>query len=221
MKKLICIFFIASILCVTIYSSTKNSKINILALGDGLCLASSIYEVEGHSFNHFIKDYYHKKMLLNNYNDEFCSSNLTVKELNEIILKNKQINNKSIQYLLDKADILTIAIGFDELKSYSKLNNQIKKEFLIDFASLIGKIMDLTNAEILVIGYYPGYFKDATEISNKLQAIVETRNLTFINIEDIINNKDNFYDIKQSNLNINGHKEIFRKIQIYLKDLTL
>ena len=216
MKKVISIFIIAIILCIVTYNITKNPKKNILALGDGICLANSIYDVEWHSFNHYIKDYYHEKKLLNYFNDEFCKSNLTLKELNTIILENKQINKQSIQYLLDNADLLTIAIGFDELKSHSKLTNQIKKDFLNDYAILISNIMDMTNAKILVIGYYPNYFKDAIEISKKLQAIVENRNLDYINIEEVSKNKEYFYDINQSNLNIKGHKEIFNKLVPYL-----
>ncbi|MBQ9834413.1 MAG: hypothetical protein IJO33_04410 [Bacilli bacterium] len=216
MKKVISVFIMAIVLCIFTYNITKNPKKNILALGDGLCLANSIYDVESHSYNHYIKDYYYEKKLLNNFNDEFCKTNLSVRELNALILENKQINNQSIQYLLDNADVLTLAIGFDELKSYAKLTNQIKKDFLNDYAILISNIMDMTNAKILVIGYYPNYFKDALEISKKIQAIVVTRNLDFINIEDVSKNKEFFYDIKQSNLNIKGHKQIFNKIEDYL-----
>lgn len=216
MKKVTIVFFIAIILCALTYNITKNPKKNILALGDGLCLANSIYNVEGYSFNHYIKDYYYEKKLLNSFNDDFCKSNITVKELNSLILENQQLNKQSIQYLLDNADVLTLAIGFDELKSHSKITNQIKKDFLHDYSILINNIMNISNAKILVIGYYPNYFKDATEISKKLQAFVENKNLEFINIEEISKNQNNFYDLRQSNLNINGHKEIFNKIELHL-----
>lgn len=216
MKKTIIVFLVAIVLCIITYSITKNPKKNILALGDGLCLASSIYDVEGYSFNHFIKEYYHEKNLLNSYNDEFCQNNLSVKELKNIIINNKKINNQTIQYLLDNADILTIAIGFDELKSYAKVTNQIKKDFLNNYANLISIIMDMTNAQILVIGFYPNYFKDAIEISKKVQAIVESRDLNFINIEQLSQNNEYFFDIKKSNLNLKGHKEIFTQVIPYL-----
>lgn len=216
MKKVIGVFLISSILCIFTYNVTKNSKKNILALGDGLCLANSIFNVEGYSFNYFIKDYYYKNKVLNNYNDEFCETNLTISELHDLIIENKEINSQSIQYLLDNADLITLAIGFDELKSYSKITNQIKKEFLNNYATLISNIMDLTNAQIVVVGYYPNYFKDALEISKKMQAIVETRKLIFINVEDLSQKKEFFYDLKHSNLNINGHKQIFNKIEPYL-----
>ena len=71
--------------------------------------------------------------------------------------------------------------------------------------------MDLTNAKIFVIGYYPNYFKEAIEINKKIQIIVENRNLIFIDIKELSQNESLFYDIKKSNLNIEGHKKIFYK----------
>ena len=138
-KKLILITLLGGILSIIIYFFTQNNEITIMSIGDGLSSGETPYGIEGYSFNDYLKEDYITKHKLNHY-IEYASSNKTIKELIYEIKDNKEVTLKNekieIKQAINKADILTIAIGMDELAS-KKITNQIKNEYLHDLEELL------------------------------------------------------------------------------------
>ena len=67
-KKILILTLIGTIISVIIYFYTKSDEITIVALGDGLSLGMTPYEIEGMSFNDYLKEDYKEKYKLKKYN---------------------------------------------------------------------------------------------------------------------------------------------------------
>lgn len=217
-KKLIIIVLLGGILSVIIYFYTKNDEINITAIGDGLSNGMTPYNIEGYSFNDYLKEDYTTSHKLKNYIYEFASAGITTKELIYDIKENKELTIKNelmeIQRAINEADILTIAIGMDEIMN-TKLTREAINEFKNNLKELFGMIKMLNQNKIFIIGLYENKFKDALTI-NKINAIIRDTALTngfiFVDITKIAKpeyflTNDSYY------LNYNGHKAIYKEIK--------
>ena len=204
MKNKIILILAVALLCFIIFKITNHKKSYLLALGDSSCLASSLYGARSTSYNNYLDK--HLKATLD---DNYCKKNISVKELNEYIIH----NNDYILNKLDKAEYITLMIGFDELTSYKEVNNIIKKEFIEDYKLLLNTIKDNTKGKIIVIGFYPNYFSKTSEINKLIEMACYNLDIIFINPENIAENSSNFFNPKYYNLNKEGNKEIFRIIR--------
>ena len=141
-KKIIIITILGALLSIMIYFYTRNDEIIIVSLGDGLSLGMTPYNIEGYSFNGYLQEDYKKTHKLKKYIYEFAGANKTIKELIYEIKENKTISIKNenieIQRAINEADILTIAIGLDELAN-KKITNQIKTEYQSDLEELLDR----------------------------------------------------------------------------------
>ncbi len=217
-KKLIIIVILGTILSVIIYLYTKNDEITITAIGDGLSNGMTPYNIEGYSFNDYLKEDYLTEHKLKNYISEFASSGLTVKDLIYNIKENKKliIKNESIeiQRAINEADILTIAIGMDELTNL-KITASIREEFKENLEELFSMIKLLNQNKVIVLSLYNTPFQDILTI-NKLNAIIRdvalSNNFIFVDIASIT--KENYFLNKTSYyLNYEGHKAIYQEIK--------
>ena len=221
-KKLILLILVSTILTFFIYNFTHTSDITIVSLGDGLSLGMTPYDIKGKSFNDYLKEDYEQKHKLKNYISDFASPNKTIKELIYEIKDNKTLtinNNKiSIKQAIHDADILTIAIGLDEL---SKINitSEVRNKFTTDLKELLSIIKVLNNNQVFVLSIYPTYEHDLLTIS-KINAIIRditlTNSFNFIDISNSIN--ESYFLNKNSHyINYEGHKKIYEKIKQTLK----
>lgn len=217
-KKLIIIVLLGTILSVIIYFYSKNDEITITAIGDGLSNGMTPYNIEGYSFNDYLKENYLSSHKLKNYIYEFASAGLTTKELIYDIKENKKIIIKNepmeIQRAINEANILTIAIGLDELMN-TKITKDVKNEFTANIEELFSMIKLLNHNKVIVLGLYENPFKDPLTI-NKINAIIRdvalTNSFTFVDITKIA--KKEYYLTSDSYyLNYNGHKAIYNKIK--------
>ena len=123
-KKIIIITLLGSILSIIIYFYTRKEEINIVSLGDGISIGMTPYNIEGYSYNDYLKNTYDNIHKLNKYY-EFGSFGKTARELIYEIKENKTKSFKDdkieIQRAINEADILTISIGMDELSDDEKL----------------------------------------------------------------------------------------------------
>ena len=87
--QLLLIIVIGGIFTIIINSTSITSKISLVALGDGLSLGMTPYNVAGNSFNDYLKEELENKNKLDNYNNEFSKEDLTIHELNEFLEDNK------------------------------------------------------------------------------------------------------------------------------------
>ena len=222
-KKLILLTILGVIFTFIIYYYTKNDNLTILALGDGLSSGMTSYDIEGLSFNDYMREDYKLMHKLNKYY-EYAYANLTIKELtyqikanDTILYKDKQIE---LQQAINEADIITIAIGLDELASV-KITSQIRHEFTDDFKELLATIKSLNHKQVIVLSIYNIANHDLLSTS-KINAIIRdlamSNNFTFIDISKIIT-EDYFLTNNSHYLNYEAHKQIYDQIKpkIYQK----
>ncbi|MBE6154828.1 MAG: SGNH/GDSL hydrolase family protein [Firmicutes bacterium] len=216
-NKLILITILGTIFSAIIYFHTKSDEINIVALGDGLALGMTPYNIKGYSYNDYLKEEYKNNHKLNKYY-EFASTGKTVKELIYEIKDNKTINISNekieIQRAINEASILTINIGMDEL-SEDKITSSIIKEYKEDIEELLSMIKMLNNKKVIVLGLYTIKKQELLNI-NKINAIIRetciSNNFTFIDISSILNKNEYYFTNESYYINYLGHKEIYNKI---------
>ena len=214
-KKIILIVILGTILSLLIYLSTRENNITITALGDGLSLGMTPFDIEGISYNDYLKDYLKEKKILKKYynHSEF---GLTVKELIYEIKENEIIKNQNIELkrAINDADILIISIGMDELSEDNLTKNRMNN-YIEDINYLIKLIKTLNNKEIILLGLYT--IKDKEELNimklnAKLRDLCSNNNIKNIELNNILKNKDYYLDNNSYYINYKGHKLINEEI---------
>lgn len=217
-KKLILITLLGGILSIIIYFFTQNNEITIMSIGDGLSSGETPYGIEGYSFNDYLKEDYITKHKLNHY-IEYASSNKTIKELIYEIKDNKEVTIKNekieIKQAINKAEILTIAIGMDELAS-KKITNQIKNEYLHDLEELLSMVNMLNQNKVIIISLYTWGKNDLLTIEKlnaSMRDIALTNGFLFVDINKILMNEEYFLQKDSYYINYLGHKRIYEEIK--------
>ncbi len=221
-KKIVIIAILGSILSIIIYFYTRKEEINIVSLGDGVSIGMTPYNIEGYSYNDYLKKDYENIHKLDKYY-EFGSFGQTTKELIYEIKENKAKSFKDskieIQRAINEADILTISIGMDEL-SEDKITKQQILEYEDDIKELFSMIKMLNNKKVFIIGLYTIKVEELQTIE-KLNAMLReeaiNNNFTFIDITNIINKKEYYLDNKSYYINYQGHLAIYNEIKKYCK----
>lgn len=217
-KKIIIITILGVIFSFLIYFYTRNDNLNIVALGDSIALGMTPYNIEGYSYNDYLKEEYKDKHKLNKYY-EFTGSGKTVKELIYEIKENKSITIKNetieIQRAINEADILTISIGMDEL-SEDKITKNIINDYEEDITELLNLIKKLNNNKVIILGLYTIKTEELLNI-NKINAFIKDKatlnNFIFIDINSSLNKDEYFFNKDSYYINYLGHKEIYTKIK--------
>lgn len=218
-KKIILIALIGAILSVVIYFYTQNKEITIVALGDGLALGMTPYGIEGYSFNDYLKEDYLNKHELKAYIHEFARKGKTIKELIYEIKENKAITIKNkkieIKQAINQADILTIAIGMDELAN-TKITNQIKNEYLHDLEELLSMIKMLNQNKVIIVSLYTWGKNDLLTIEKlnaSIRDMVLTNDFLFIDINKILMKEEYYLNKESFYINYMGHQRIYEEIK--------
>ncbi len=217
-KKLFILCILSTIICIIIYLYTKSNDVTLVSIGDSLSLGMTSYGIEGYSFNDYLHNYYVANHKLKRYIPTFAKPNQTIKDLiyeikenKTLTLKNEKIN---IQHAINDADILTIAIGMDEL-NISKINSSYRQEFQTNFQELLSMIKMLNQKKVIVLGLYTAHKYDAYTIE-RLNAIIRdltlSNNFIFLDINNILANKEYYLSNESYHLNYLGHKAIYQEI---------
>lgn len=218
--KLILIILISSIFTYLIYFLNKEDKINIVALGDGIASGETSYEIDGISFNDYIKEYFDNRKLLDNYDNNYAYKNYKISELINDLKSNdlKEDEDLYIKQILHKANLITIAIGEEELVKLSitkDLNKEYLKKFITEYDDLLFLLKEITDAKIFVVGFYENNFLNKSNViilNSELSNIAIKYEVTFINIADLMLNKEYYLDNKSFYFNYKGHKAISEMI---------
>lgn len=221
-KKIILIAALGAILSIIIYFYTRKEEITVVSLGDGTSIGMTPYNIEGLSYNDYLKQDYESIHKLKNYY-EFGEFGKTVKELIYEIKENKVKNIKNneieIKRAINEADILTISIGMDEL-SEDKITKEIILDYESDIKELLSIIKKLNNKQVFVLSLYTIKKEELPSIEN-LNTIIrkeaENNNFIFIDITNLVNKKEYYLDKNSYYINYQGHIAIYNELKKYCK----
>ena len=218
MKKHIIITIIIGIISAfIIYKLTYQEQMNILVLGDSLSLGMTAYNVEGYSYNDYLKDYFEENSILREYIPNFSSIDETTNSMLLKITNNSKLksSNLTIQQAISKAKIITVHLGMDELNNKQIIKTKQIDNYLNNMEKIIKQIRFFNQKQIFIISLYQTnkISLEQVEIINKaLNQIAIENNCTFINISNIINKKEYYFNPKNYHLNYKGHKYISEQI---------
>ena len=218
-KRIIMVVILGAFLSIVIYFFTRNDEVTLVSLGDGLSLGMTPYGIEGISFNDYLMSDYKIEKKLKNYLSFFSEERKTVKELIYEIKDNKTVIYKDkrleIQRVISEADILTLAIGMDELSSI-KITRNIKEEFIYQYQELLDLLRKLNQNKIVIISLYAwgnNDFLTIEKINAQLRDMAITRGIIFIDVNKMFMTEE-YYLVKNSYyINYLGHHLIYEEIK--------
>ena len=193
-----------------------KTKINLVAIGDGLALGMTAYNVVGPSFNDYLSEYLENKNILNDYNKEFCSSHLSSEKLNYWLEKNEigLKTKKPIKQVIERANILTIAIGLDEFADLSLRNVEYDdyiEKFILNYKNILNIITSFYDEKIIILGIYPAYNLNQNTVINinkKIQALALNYNIKYLDLLPMSLNKKYYLQPTSYYLNYQAQQKI-------------
>lgn len=204
MKKIIVVVLIFLLIFI-IYKTNDNDLIDYMSLGDSINEGINSYGNHSYGYNDYIKSYLENNDLLHKYNAYFSKDKYTILELLDDINDDKSVlyddRTYNIKKELREADLVTLAIGMDELVEI--LNNNQGKEFKVvqtdldkmisNMDNLLKTITSLSKTKVILVGYYNPYNdtdKDMQEIfaylNDKYQALADKYKITYVDIYSTI-----------------------------------
>lgn len=214
--KLILIIGISIILAYFIYFFNKEDKISLLSFGDGIASGETSYNIDGISYNDYIKEYFNSKETLKEYNNNFTKKNYMLSNcINDIENNIKdEKHDIYIKQLIHRANIITISFGEDELSKLeitNDLNEEKLKDFIKDYDKLLGLIKKITEAKVIVVGLYENkHLNKANTIilNSEIANITNKYDYIFINISDLLINNDYYLNKNSYYFNYKAHSII-------------
>jgi len=214
--KLILIIFISVVLAYFIYFFNIEDKIYLVSLGDGVASGETAYNIDGISYNDYLKEYFYSKKLLKNYNSSFAKKNYQldnlISDLENNIIDNE--NNLYIKQILHKGSIITLSIGEDEFTKLSMtkdLSEEYIKEYLNNYDKLLKIIKEVSEAKVIIIGLYENNYLDKSRViilNSEIANIASKYDAIFINVADLMLNKDYYLNKNSYYFSYKGHETI-------------
>lgn len=213
MKKILLLVLISAIIS-GIYFKFSDNKTLYVNIGDDV-ISNSHYETEvishlkkNHDFENYIE--YKKK----NYRITDFINDINQ---NKIYRDNKTINN-----LLIKADLITIWIGFNDINYKINSDHSIEvydylDEILDDMNQFLNLVRKNSKEQIIMVGLY-NYYGDSKKeyynyYNNKLKELCQTYKVDYIDSDNILST-DNIQD---QYLNDSGKKIVGKEILKMIK----
>lgn len=225
MKKvlLVLILFLS---CYFIYQKTSDNKLYYLTFGDYLSKGVSEYGSKTYGYNEFAIDYLRKRKQLKDYNKTFTSTDYRIIDIIKILEYNEKKDDLSLNYLIKKADIITMSIGMNELNYKIFQNPSNIYTYIDDMEISYDKILSYINSfhhkKVFILGYYTKdkEKKDIINYANyKLRELCSKYDFTYINIQEILDNNPNYFTQKELFApNLEGYQKISKIIVEKLKN---
>lgn len=215
MKKVILIL-ILFLSCYIIYNKTIDEKKYYLTIGDALSRGINDKGSLTYGYNNFVIDYLKKNRVLKEYNNTFTNNDYRIVDIIKILEYNEKKENLSLNYLIKKADIITISLGMNEL--YYKLERGNKNIYtyidgmINDYDKILLLINSFRHEKVFVLGYYNvlGKNSDLFDYANyKLKELCNKYNFIYINLSNSLSNNPKYFDEKLSFIpNLSGYEKI-------------
>ena len=202
-----------------IYQNTKNSKYNIVNIGDELSISINSYGIKDYSPISYYKNELlktHKKVNINNKYSEYENSIL--------IMLEKIKNDNYLKKILSSSNQVIITLGYNDLiyklNVSDELNSskfyKIIKEIELNYNNLIKEIRKYTQKEIIVI-LYPDTYKEDYYLKKGIvylnQLLKNNNEITYIDTYDLLNDRKKYFSNPYSYYpNRYGYIEISREI---------
>lgn len=204
MRKFLLVFM-TLLLVISIYLLNKDNKKFIFKVGDSLSLSINSYNIM--SYDNYYKDYLKNKL------EEYIiygEENYRIGELIRDIEKNIKIDNRTIQNILIKSDLVIIEIGIDEL--YMALNVSDKYNYLDEMVNDMDKLINLVKKyckeKIILVGYYNPTKNIENQIyvnyiNEKYNDISKKYKISYLNIDELNNEK--YFSSNNYHINDKGY----------------
>ncbi len=214
--KILLIVLISGILTYLIYFFNYDSRLNIVAIGDGIASGQTPYDIDGISYNDYIKEYYENKRSLKSYNNDYAKKNYKIKDLINDIEENEIYNEEelSIKQVMHNADLITICIGEEELSKLAitkDLTIDYLKSFIKEYDELLKILKEITEAKIIILGFYENMYLDKTNLiilNSEISNLALKYEANFIDISDLMIDKDYYLTESSFYFNYRAHKVI-------------
>lgn len=215
MKKvlLILILFLS---CYFIYNKTIDEKKYYLTIGDFLSKGITENGDLTYGYSEYIKDYLAKNNILKEYDKTFTDSDYRIMDVIKLLEYNEKKDNQSLNYLIKKADIITISLGMNEI--YYKLEKDTKNiyTYIDETSKNYDKILSYMNSfhqkKVFVLGYYNTIASnnDVFNYANyKLKELCQKYNFVFIDLSKLFNSNPNYFNKEKSFIpNSSGYEKI-------------
>lgn len=170
MKKII-LFLVLSLCVYIIHLLILDRSIKYLYIGNS----------EYNKYNLIIKEYYKTGEYIQYIKD----SDYRIMDLYNEIVNNDKVDNREIQNILIKSNVIIISIGINDLEYKKELNYKYIDEFIVDLENLLKLMRKYNKDKIYFLGYhnkneYYNYINKKTEEICKLNKII------FVDIEKSI-----------------------------------
>lgn len=218
--KILIIIIISILLTYFIYIFNHHKNLNIINIGDGISSGETAYNIDGISFGDYLKNYFESKKLLKNYNSNFSKKNYKINDLLTDITQNILDKKTSlyIDQLLHQSNLVIIAIGEDELSKLSITNDLDKNQiinYIKNYDKLLTKLKKITEAKIIIIGLYENIYLNKANIiiiNSELANLSKKHNITFIDVSDLLLDKQYYLNKKSYYFSYKAHKTIAKMI---------
>ena len=220
-KKIILTILVGSVLTFFIYKIFYHEDMNIMTIGDGVGTGLTAYNVKGYSYNDYLKDYYEKNSILKEYITDFSNAEETTETLILKLQNNYTLESTglSITQAISKAKILTVSIGMNELSHKMEIETEEIETYLNNIEKILKLLRIYNKKEIFLTSIYETSFLNntkVTEINNRLKQLCDTYQVHFIDITDILKNKEYIFNNTSFYFNYRGHRYISEEILKHL-----
>ena len=220
-KKIILTILVGSVLTFFIYKIFYHEDMNIMTLGDGVGTGLTAYNVKGYSYNDYLKDYYEKNSILKEYITDFSNAEETTETLILKLQNNYTLESTglSITQAISKAKILTVSIGMNELSHKMEIETEVIETYLNNIEKILKLLRIYNKKEIFLTSIYETSFLNntkVTEINNRLKQLCDTYQVHFIDITNILKNKEYIFNNTSFYFNYRGHRYISEEILKHL-----
>ena len=220
-KKIILTILVGSVLTFFIYKIFYHEDMNIMTLGDGVGTGLTAYNVKGYSYNDYLKDYYQKNSILKEYITEFSNAEETTETLILKLQNNYTLESTglSITQAISKAKILTVSIGMNELSHKMEIETEEIETYINNIEKIFKLLRIYNKKEIFLTSLYETSFLNntkVTEINNRLKQLCDTYQVHYIDITNILKNKEYIFNNTSFYFNYRGHRYISEEILKHL-----